>query len=143
MSWFKSYDKEYEELFSHLTERWEMKPYYATAFLDAYKRSIGKVLFSGKKRISQLHESADPSVRLFAFTDMDSHDLALVGQAYTAYMADLRRGKHVGTDVEKAIWAILANRSDLISDADRLFSEYINETHEERFPRLFNEVFVD
>ncbi len=143
MSWFKSYDKEYEELFSRLTERWEMKPHYARAFLDAYKRSIGKVLSSGKKRMSKLHESTDPSVRLFAFVNADSHDLALVGQAYTAYMTDLRRGKHVGTDVEKAIWAILANRSDLFSDADRLFSEYINETHEERFPRLFDEVFVD
>ena len=73
---------------------------------------------------------------------MDCHDLALVGQAYSAYMADLRRGKHIGTDIEKAIWAILANRSDLVADGDRLFSEYIDDAHEERFPGLFDEVFV-
>ena len=55
-------------------------------------------------------------------------------------MTDLRRGKHVGTTVEKAIWAILA-RSDLVEDLDRLFSEYIDDTHEEKFPGLFDEVF--
>lgn len=142
MSWFKSYDEEYEELFSHLTRRWEMKPHYARAFLNAYKKSIGKIFFNGKKRLSQLHENSDPAVRLFAYTHMDSHDLALVGQAYSAYMADLRRGKHIGTDVEKVIWAILANRSDLVADGDRLFSEYIGDTHEERFPGLLDEVFV-
>ena len=50
MSWFKSYDEEYKELFSHLTGRWEMKPHYARVFLDAYKKSIGKILSNGKKR---------------------------------------------------------------------------------------------
>lgn len=74
---------------------------------------------------------------------MDDLNFALVGQAYTAYMRDLRRGKHVGTAVEKTIWAILANRGDLVADLDRLFSEYIDDTQEELFPELFDEVFVD
>ena len=49
----------------------------------------------------------------------------------------------LGPPLKTAIWAILANRSDLVSDPDRLFSEYIDDTHEERFPGLFDEVFID
>ncbi len=60
MSWFKSYDKEYRELLSHLTGKPGMKPLYARAFLDAYKRSIGNMLSKGKRRSSQLLESPDP-----------------------------------------------------------------------------------
>ena len=143
MTWFESYDGEYGELFSYLTENWGMKPHYARAFLGAYKKSIGKMLPKGKRRSAQLRESSYPGVRLFAFAYMDDQSFALVRQAYKAYKADLRRGKHVGTAVEKAIWAILANRSDLVADLDALFSKYICETHEERFPGLFDEVFVD
>ena len=100
MSWLKSYDKEYRELLSHLTGKPGMKPLYARAFLDAYKRSIGNMLSKGKRRSSQLLESPDPEVRLFAMAYMDDHNFALTGQAYNAYMNDLRRGKHVGTAVE-------------------------------------------
>jgi hypothetical protein len=56
-------------------------------------------------------------------------------------MGDLRRGKHVGTNIELTIWAILSNRSDLIEDFDKSFSKYIYENHEERFPSLFDDVF--
>ena len=140
MSWFKSYDEEYAELLSHLTKNWEMKPLYARAFLGAYKKSIGKMFSKSKTRSSQLRENPDPALSLFAMAYIDDYDFALVGQAYRAYMTDLRRGKHVGTTVEKAIWAILA-RSDLVEDLDRLFSEYIDDTHEEKFPGLFDEVF--
>lgn len=142
MSWFKSYDEEYAKLFSHLTENWEMKPLYAKAFLGTYKRSIGKMLSKGKIRSSQLRESPDPELRLSATAYIDDYEFALVGQAHRAYMNDLRRGKHVGTTVEKAIWAILA-ASDLIEYVDPLFSEYIDDTHEEHFPGLLDEVFPE
>ena len=58
-------------------------------------------------------------------------------------MADLRRGNHVGTDVEKVIWAILANKSDFLEAFDRPLSVYINENYEKMFPDLFDEVFVN
>ena len=141
MRWFRSYDEEYAELFSHLTENWKMKPLYARAFLDAYTKSIGKMFSDGKTRSSQLRENPDPALRLFATAYIDDHDYALVGQAHRAYMTDLRREKHAGTNVEKAIWAILA-RSDLVEDLDRLFSEYIDDTYEGKFPGLFDEVFL-
>lgn len=143
MRWFKSYDEEHAELFSHLTENWEMKPLYARAFLNAYKKSIGKMFSEGKIRSSRLRQNPDPALSLFAMAYIDDRDFALVGQAHRAYMTDLRRGKHVGTTVEKAIWAILANRSDLVEDLDRLFSEYIDDTHEKKFPGLFDEVFQE
>ena len=138
VSWFNSYDEEYSELFSHLTEKWQMKPHYATAFLDTYKKDIGKMFSKGQKRMSQLRDSSPLS---FFALGLDSPDLVLVGQAYQAYMVDLRQGRHIGTSVEKAIWAILANRSDLVEGLDRGFSNYIDENYEEMFPELFEEVF--
>ena len=143
MTWLKTYDEEYRELHSHLTEEWEMKPQYAQAFLDAYKKSIGKMLAKGKKRSSRVLESADPAARLFHVAYVEDHNFALVAQAYRAYMSDLRRGRHVGTSVEKTIWAILVNRSDLLEALDRPFSMYISESHEEMFPALFGEVFSE
>lgn len=140
MDWFKSYDEEHAQLFSHLTENWEMKPLYARAFLGAYKKSIGKMLSEGKTRSSKLRKTPDPALSLFAMAYIDDHDFALVGQAYRGYMTDLPRGKHVGTTVEKAIWAILA-QSDLLEDLDPLFSEYIDDTHAEKFPGLLDAVF--
>jgi hypothetical protein len=34
-----------------------MKPEYAKAFLDAYKKNIGKMLAEGKQRVSALRNS--------------------------------------------------------------------------------------
>jgi len=140
----KSYDGEYSELYEYLTEDWRMKPQFAKAFLDTYKRSIGKILANGKKRMSKLENSANPETALAAFASLGQENaLALVGQAYQAYMTDLRTGVHVGTPVETAIWAILVNRSDLLEAIDRSFAQYIRSKHEEEFPRLFQQVFND
>ena len=51
MGLFNSYDKEYEDLFSYLTDHydWEMKRRYAKAFLEAYKKPLGKKLRKGRK----------------------------------------------------------------------------------------------
>ena len=72
--------------------------------------------------------------------DLADLNLAFVAAAYRGYMADLRRGKHVGTDVEKPIWAILDNPSDLLRDLDDGLAEYIGDHAEEKFPTLYGEV---
>ncbi len=138
----KSYDDEYLELYEYLTQQWQMKPEYAKSFLNAYKKSIGKLFSSGKERMEMLESSSDPEMRLLRYANLgQEYDYALVGQAYQAYMGDLRRGKHVDTPVEKTIWAILANRSDLVEALDRAFARWIDEKQEEKFPGLFEEVF--
>lgn len=138
----KSYDDEYLELYEFLTQNWRMKSEYAKAFLTAYKKSIGKIHSEGKQRMALLEKSSDPETRLMRAANLGQEcPFALVAQAYQAYMGDLRRGKHVGTPVELAIWAILANRSDLLEPLDRAFGRYIEEKHKETFPSLFDDVF--
>ena len=142
MGLFDTYDVEYRELLGFLTDDWRMKPQFSRAFLDTYKKSIGKIFAKGKKQLAKLENHPDPSVRLSLIANMgQEHSFALVGQAYQAYMTDLRRGRHVGTDVEKAIWAILSNRSDLVGDLDRPFEKYIDDNFKKKFPNLFDEVF--
>jgi hypothetical protein len=93
-----------------------MKKRYAEAFLGTYRKSISKIHGKGKKRLADLAKSCDPEQRLLSVIDEgDQNAYALIGQAHNAYMKDLLHGKHVGTDIELAIWAILANRSDLNS----------------------------
>jgi len=53
----------------------------------------------------------------------------------------LRRGKHVNTDVELAIWGILANRSNLLESIDRPLAAYIESEQQKLFPDLFDQVF--
>lgn len=138
----KSYDDEYLELYEYLTQNWEMKPSYAKAFLNAYKKSIGKIFSNGKERMEMLEKSSDPEMRLVRYANLgQEYDFALVGQAYQAYMGDLRRGKHVGTSVEKTIWAILSNRSDLLEETDRALAKFICAKQDEKHPGLFAEVF--
>ena len=68
---------------------------------------------------------------------------AVTVQAYFAYMHDLRRGKHVGTLIEKVIWASLVDNLDIVETKDRFFAEYLKEEREKKFPTLFEEVFLD
>jgi len=138
----KSYDDEYLELNEYLTQQWGMNPEFAKPFLDSYKKNIGKKLSEGRKRMEMLENSPDPGVRLMRYANVGhEYDFALVGQAYQAYLVDLRHGRHVGTPVEKTIWAILAKRSDLVETHDRAFAKWIENKHEEKFPGLFEEVF--
>ena len=142
LGFFKSYDEEYLELYEYLTQEWAMKAEYAKPFLNTYKKDIGKKLFEGKKRMAILENSSDPEARLISIANSgQEYDFALVGQAYQAYMVDLRRGHHVGTPIEKTIWAILANRSDLVDTVDRALGKWIFEKYNEKFPGLFKEVF--
>jgi len=138
----KSYDDEYLELYEHLTQHWEMKQNYAKPFLSAYKKNIGKTFSQGKKRMDLLENSPDPDMRFIRYANFgNEYDFALVGQAYQAYMSDLRHGKHIGTPVEKAIWAILCNRLDLVEALDRAFAKWLGTKNEEKFPGLLKEVF--
>lgn len=142
MGLFSSYESEYRELLEYLVENWQMKPRFAESFLNTYKKSIGKIFQAGKKRMAQTENHPDPSVRLAMLASMgQEQSYALVGQAYQAYMTDLRRGRHVGTDIEKTIWTILSNRSDLVREIDQGFANYIDEKCEDKFPNLFDEVF--
>ena len=119
-----------------------MKPAYAKPFMDAYRKSVGKKLANGRRQMEKHMGSDDPVLSLAAFANLGQElDNSLVAQAYEAYMSDLRRGRLVGTPVEKAIWAILYNRSDLIEAIDRPFQKYINEKCDEKFPRLLDEAF--
>ena len=139
---FGSYRKEYDELREHLlSESIGMRPRYASAFLSAYGRRMAKQY----RKATQTSESimASPQSGLpqtILALDLTDLNIAFVAVAYTGYMADLRRGKHVGTDVEKAIWAILDNRSDLLRDLDGGLAEYIGDHAEEKFPKLYGNV---
>ena len=143
MIWFKSYDAEYRELLSFLVDNWEMKKPYAQAFLDTYKRKIGRMVVAGRKKAEQLQSTDSGLEGIMIALDLEDPNTVLVCQTYLAYMKDLRRGKFVGSIIEKAIWAILANRSDLLENLDAFFAEYISDEHEKKFPRLFEEVFLD
>ena len=149
MGLFNSFDKEYEELFSYLTENddWEMKPRYAKAFLEAYKKPLGKKLRKGRKAASDILNEGpgfESDIGPFSSTmlalELQDHDVVIVAQAYIAYMADLRRGKHVGTDVEKAIWAILSNSPDLLDSIDSGLRRYIQEVEVEKYPDMYEDV---
>jgi hypothetical protein len=142
MGLFSSYDSEWTELYQHLVEDWEMKPAYAKPFMDAYRKSVSRKLVNGRRKAEKHMGGNDPMLSLAAFANMGQElDYSLVAQAYEAYMTDLRRGRHIGTPVEKAIWAILYNRSDLIETIDRAFQKYIDEKCDEKFPGLLDEAF--
>ena len=75
------------------------------------------------------------------FNPTDVYDFAIVAQAYTAYLQDLRRGRHVGTDVELAIWALLTNHIELVQTTDKALATWIEQQHEKQFPNLLATVY--
>ena len=97
---------------------------------------------SGRKQAKRLRaEKSGLEGTMLALDFMDP-SLVLTTQAYLAYMSDLRRGRYVGTDVEKVIWAILARPENRhVERIDASFAEYLNDEHERKFPGLFSEVF--
>lgn len=127
----------------HLTEQWQMKPRYAAAFLNAYRTDISVMHEQGLQRLDASIDLSRPENRLLAYSMPDPRDFALVGQAYKGYLADLRRGRHVGTDVEVAIWAILSNRSDLLESVDKPLAKYVAENQAVMFPTLFEDAFAE
>ena len=133
----------FTEFLEYLTEKWQMKPRYAAAFLNAYRTDISVMHEQGLKRLDAAVDLSKPENRLIAFQMPDPRDFALIGQAYKGYLNDLRRGKHVNTDVEVAIWAILCNRSDMLESVDKPLTKYLTENQDTMFPRLFEDVFAE
>ena len=138
----RSYKAEIRELSTYLTVKWKMKPAYVNAFLDTYKKEVGSALVLCKKRMSAAHKSKDPDQSLAAKSILgQEYAMALVTAAYSGFRKDLKKGKHVGTEVERSIWAILSSRSDIVNQMDPAFGKYIADNFEEKFPGLFAEVF--
>ena len=112
------------ELMEHLVDRSGMRTRFASAFLSAYRDDVSKRFEDGAKRTQQTLASLTRAQQLM-FNPSDIYDFAIVGQAYMAYMQDLRRGRHIGTDIERAIWALLVNHSDLLEQSDKALASYI------------------
>lgn len=127
------------ELQQCLDLKWRMKSGYASAFLNEYRSALAKQYDKAYKQARPaLLNAAGDELQLAYF---EIADWALVGQAYRAYMSDLRSGKNVGTNVEKVIWAILLMRIDLIKTLDSAFANYLVQEQERQFPNIFEEVF--
>jgi hypothetical protein len=131
----------FTELFVRLVETWHMRARCAGAFVSAYRRDISALHESGAW---SFHGSEMKSTRMLS-ADGEAHpcDLSLVKQAYRAYMTDIRQGRHLGTDVELAVWAILAKRSDLVRPFDSTTSRFIEDNRELLFPDLFEIAFTE
>ena len=98
---FKSYNDEYRELLSFLTDNWEMEKPYAQAFMDTYKRNIGRMFAACRKKKSRTTSYNKLGVNGRCDDGFRSRRSNFC--ARLAYMTDLRRGKHVGTMIEMAI----------------------------------------
>lgn len=141
---FGSYKEELDDLREYLLSEIGMRPQYASAFLSAYGRRMAKRLRKAQQMIQGkgLGRFATPVDRLGLLAGrVNDLGVAVVATAYRGYMGDLRRGKHVGTDVEKAIWAILHEcRDDELSELDAGLAAYIGEHVELKFPTLYGDV---
>ena len=130
----------FAELMEHLVDRAGMRTRFASAFLSAYKDDVSKRFEEGTKRAQQTLAALSRAQQLM-FNPSEVYDFAIVAQAYMGYMQDLRRGRHVGTDVERAIWALLVTHSDLVEQTDRALANWIAKEHEKQFPNLLEEVY--
>lgn len=129
-------------LLEYLVEDWGMRARFASAFLTAYRIPISKLHERGLRNLGRVAANGSADQRLIAMAS-EPRDYAIVGQAYQAYLKDLRRGRHVGTDVELSIWAILVSHSDLLTAIDAGLADFMQSKHSERFPQLFDTVFSD
>jgi hypothetical protein len=130
----------FTELMEHLVDRAGMRTRFASAFLSAYKDDVSKRFEDGTKRAQQTFATLSRDQQLL-FNPSDIYDFTIVAQAYIGYLQDLRRGYHVGTDVERAIWALLVSHSDLLEQTDKALATWIEEQHEKKFPNLLEEVY--
>ena len=130
----------FADLMVHLVERAGMRTRYASAFLSAYKDDVSKRFEDGTKRVGQTLRTLSRTQQLL-FDPSEVYDFTIVAQAYLGYLQDLRRGLHVGTDVEIAIWAILVNNIDLLRQTDQALAEYIKLQYEEKFPGLLEKAY--
>lgn len=130
----------FADLMEHLVDRAGMRTRFASGFLSAYRDDISKRFEEGTKRAEQTL-AAMPRIQQLVFNPSDIYDFTIVAQAYMGYMQDLRFGQHVGTEVERAIWALLVNHIDLLEQTDKALANYIGQQHEKQFPKLLEEVY--
>lgn len=129
------------DFLSYMTGKWEMKDEIAKAFVAAYGTEMSRLHDQGLARLDGSIDLSTPENRLLAYQMPDPRDFALVGQAYQAYAKDLQRGKHRGTPVEIAVWAILWNRSDLVQTIDPALAKYIDDNQEAVFKSIYDTAF--
>ena len=130
----------FADLMEHLVDRAGMRTRFASAFLSAYRDDVSKRFEEGTKRAEQTLAAAS-RVQQMMFNPTEIYDFAIVAQAYVGYLQDLRRGRHVGTDVELAIWALLINHLDLLQQTDKALAAYMEREHEKLFPNLLENAY--
>lgn len=130
----------FPELMEHLIEHSGMKTRFASVFLSAYRNDISKRLEEGSKSTFETLKTLS-RVEQLMFNPANVFDFAIVGQAYMGYLQDLRHGRHVGTEVELVIWALLVNHIDLVEQTDKALAMWIQKEHEKQFPNLLEQVY--
>lgn len=133
---------EWHELYEFLLtdHEWGMNRKFAGAFMDTYGDGAAERLRDVRSRAeSAIGDGEIVGVNPLAIM-VDAENIALVYEAYIGYMKDLRRGKGVGEPIEKAIWAVLCNRLDIVEQFDRPFARYLEASHEKKMPGLAEEV---
>lgn len=123
-----------------LRDEWTMRDRFRKAFISAYMVPLAKAGVRVQKALQRMRATPGGALEAIA-GEAEAYAGVLVAAAYQGYMGDLRRGRHVGTDVELAIWAILSNRSDILEEHDPAFARYIDAKADEKFPQLFEFVF--
>ncbi len=131
------------EFFSYMVDDWRFREEYAQAFLNEYGADLSRLHEQGLRRLEASLDLSRPENRLHAAEMPDPRAFALVGQAYSAYANDLQNGKHRGTAVETAVWAILWNRSDLIGTLDPALEKYIDENEDTVFNSIYETAFKE
>ncbi len=132
----------FTDLLEYAVDNFGMRTRYASAFLYAYRAPISKLHDKGLKNLEHIKTHGNSEQRMIAIMS-EPEAFALVGQAYQAYLGDLRRGKHVNSEVELAVWGVLLKRVDLLETIDRGLANFIRTEQPERFPNLVDEVFTD
>jgi hypothetical protein len=139
---FKDYSQEANEIKNYLINTWGMRSEYATPFVEVYKNDLGKLVSRGRKKMSELNlASSQGEEYLKMFSDNDLR-FSLVGQSYHAYFKDLRNGRHIGSPIEYAVWAILFFENDLVAAQNHAFANFIIKNVDSKVPgieRVLNE----
>ncbi|WP_374356446.1 hypothetical protein [Thermomonas sp.] len=132
----------YSDLLDHMIEEMGIKPRYAAAFLNAYRSTISTNLERGIKQTLRMIDGM-PGGNLLYHQLPNQLTTAIAAQAYNSFLHDLRKGRHVGTDVELATWAILKTENDIFSQFDSALAAYIKANWRSKFPSLMEEVFSE
>jgi len=130
----------FPELMEHLVERTGMRTRFASAFLSAYRDEVSQRLEEGSKNTQKILSTLSRAQQLM-FNPGDVFDFAIAGQAYMSYLQDLRHGRHVGTDIELATWALMLNHMDLIEQTDKVVAAFVSREHQKQFPNLLEQVY--